>query len=198
MGVIKGQITDKNGKPVEGADAGVMNRGFEPMYRAVTDAEGRYTLEIPDGCYPFFIAVKGYGEENLEYWCNNIELNGQIEINCQIDKLELYGLHVFEIKGAAPALTVYFRPMSLVKALNGETDIVPEFTEESVTCFVNGEKCDLLVMNMVKEYSPDAILTGCLIQISRPDNMTEKNKLDLILRDKDGNMGMASLFFTLD
>lgn len=198
MGIIKGQVTDKNNKPVEGADVGVMNRDFEPIYRTSTDAEGSYTLEMPDGYYPFFIAVKDYGEKNLEYWCNNIELNEQLELNCQIDKLEIYGLHVFEVKGAGPALTIYFRPMSLVKVLNKEADISPELTEESFTCFVNGEKCNLLVMNAVKEYTSDGLLTACLIQISRPGNMAEKNKLDIILRDKDGNLGMASLFFRLD
>lgn len=198
MGMIKGQVTDKNNKPVEGADVGVMNRDFEPVYRTVTDAEGGYTLEIPDGYYPFFMAVKEYGEKNLEYWCNGIELGGQLELNCQIDKLEIYGLHVFEVKGAGPALTVYFRPMSLVKVLNKEPDIAPELTEESLTCFVNGVKCNLLVMNTVKECTSDGLLTAYLIQISRPDNMTEKNKLDILLRDKDGNLGMASLFFQLD
>lgn len=198
MGIIKGQVTDKNNKPMEGADVGVMNRGFEPIYRTVTDADGKYTLEMPDGYYPFFMAVKGYGEENLEYWCNGIELSGQLDLNCQIDKLEVYGLHVFEVKGAGPALTIYFRPMSLVKVLSKEPDIAPELKEESFTCFVNGEKCDLLVMNTVKEYTSDGLLTACLIQISRPDNMKEKNKLDIILRDKDGNLGMASLFFQLD
>ncbi|MCM1058204.1 MAG: carboxypeptidase-like regulatory domain-containing protein [Firmicutes bacterium] len=195
MGIIKGQITDKNNKPVEGADAGVMDRNFEPVYRTVTDAEGRYALEIPDGYYPFFIAVKAYGEENLEYWCNNIELDGELELNCRIDKLEIYGLNVFEVKGAAPALTIYFRPMSLVKVQKGEADIAPELTEESITCLVNGEECKLLVMNMVKEYTSEGLLTGCLIQVSRPGNMAERNKLDIILQDKEGNLGMASLMF---
>lgn len=198
MGIIRGQVTDKNNKPVEGANVGVMNRDFEPVYYTLTDAEGNYALEMPDGAYPFFLAVKDYGEKNLEYWCNDIKLNGQLELNCQIDKLELYGLHVFEVKGTGPALTIYFRPMNLIKVLNKEADIAPEITEESFTCFVNGEKCDLLVMNTVKEYTSDGLLTACLIQISRPSNIIERNKLDVILRDKEGNLGMASLFFTLD
>ncbi len=85
------------------------------------------------------------------------------------------------MKGSDPALAIYFRSTSLVKVLNKEADIAPEFTEESFTCLVNGEKCDLLVMNMVKEYTFDGLLTDCLIQVSRPGNMTGKNKLDLML-----------------
>lgn len=198
MGIIRGQVRDKENRPIEGVDVSIMNWDFEQIYQTRTDAEGFYALEAPDGHYPFLTAVKDYGEKNLEYWCSQIELEGQLEISCQIDKLELYGLHVFEVKGAAPALTVYFRPMSLVKYLNQETDIAPELTEESLHCYVNGEECEVLVQNAVKEYAPDGLLTAWLIQISRPGNLAERNKLELLLRDRDGNLGMAGLFFRLD
>lgn len=198
MGIISGQVTDKNNKPVEGADVGIMNRDFEPVYYAVTDENGKYNLEMPDGAYPFFIAVKDYKEKNLEYWCNDICLQGELELNCQIDTLEVYGINVFVVKGAAPALTVYFRPMSLEKFLNNEKDIAPDITEESLIFLVNGEKCDLLVMNKVKEYTQDGILTAYLVQISRPADIKERNKLDIIVKDVEENMGMGSLFFTLN
>ena len=198
MGVIYGQVMDKENKPMEGAYVVLEDRDFEPIFQTLTDAEGRYQLEAPDGEYPFLFIVRDYGEKNLEYWCNNILLQEKLEVNCQIDKLEIYGVHVFEIKGAAPALTVYFRPMSLVKVLNAEKDIVPDITEESLTFMVNGEKCDLLLMNRVKEYTSEVPLNAFLVQIARPKKLQGRNKLDIRMVDEQGNLGMASLFFSLD
>lgn len=195
MGTIYGQVTDKYHQPVAGATVGVMNRDFEMLYQTLTDADGKYRLELPDGAYPFLIAVKDYTVQNLEYWCNAISLQGQLELHCQIDTLEVYGLHVFAVKGAFPALTVYFRPMSLVKYLAKEQDIAPDLTEDSLTCLVNGEPCPLLLMNQVQEYSQDGTLGAYLIQIARPQTLAQRNKLDLIVKDADGNAGMASLFF---
>lgn len=197
MGIISGQVMDKNHQPVEGANVIVMNRDFEPIYYTLTDAEGRYSLEMPNGEYPFFLAVKDYKENFLEYWCNDIHLQGKLELCCQIDKLEIYGINLFEVKGAAPALTIYFRPMSLEKALMNAEDIAPDITEQSLSCLVNGERCDLLMMNQVKEYTQDGPMTAYLIQISKPRNMAARNKLDIILKDIQGNIGMGSLFFSV-
>lgn len=195
MGMIHGQVTDKHRQPVAGATVGVMNRNFEMLYQTLTEADGQYRLELPDGAYPFLIAVKDYAAKNLEYWCSDISLQGELELCCQIDTLEIYGLHVFAVKGAFPALTVYFRPMSLAKYQAKEKDIAPDLTEDSPTCLVNGEPCPLLLMNQVQEYSPDITLRAYLIQIARPQTLAQRNKLDLILKDADGNTGMASLFF---
>lgn len=196
MGIIIGQVNDKNGRPVAQADVGVMNQHFEPIAQTKTDEHGQYTLELPDGQYPFFLAVKDYGVNGLEYWCHDIVLEGKLELSCQIDKLEIYGLNLFTVKGAGPALSIYFRPMSLEKFLAGEKDIAPSITEQSLTCLVNGELCDLLVMNRVREYTTDGPLTACLIQITRPGTLLDRNKLDLLLEDEAGNFGMGSLFFS--
>lgn len=67
MGTIYGQVTDKYHQPVAGATVGVMNRDFEMLYQTLTDADGKYRLELPDGAYPFLIAVKDYTVQNLEY-----------------------------------------------------------------------------------------------------------------------------------
>ncbi len=196
MGIILGQVTDKAGEPVAQADVCVMNPQFEPVAQTQTDADGRYTLELPDGDYPFFIAVKDYGVNGLEYWCHDIRLQGQLELRCQIDRLEVYGLNLFTVKGAGPTLSIYFRPMSLDKFQAGEPDIAPDLTEQSLTCLVNGEKCDLLVMNPVKEYTADGLLTAWLIQVAKPEKLLPWNQLELRLEDEAGNFGMASLFFS--
>ena len=195
MAKIYGKITDKHNQPMNEVMAGVMDKNFEPQYQTVTNADGTFCLELPEGEYPFFMAVRDYGEKYLEYWCNDIRVEDSVELNFSIDTLEVYGIHVFEVRGAAPALTVYFRPMSLIRALAQETDIAPIITEDTVTFQVNGEECKILVMNQVKEYTQDGMLTAYLVQITRPANMQERNKLDITLRDVDGNIGMGSLYF---
>lgn len=40
-------------------------------------------------------------------------------------------------------------------------------------------------------------MTAYLIQISKPRNMAARNKLDIILKDIQGNIGMGSLFFSV-
>ena len=195
MGKIYGKITDKYNQPMQEVMDGIMDKNFELQYQTVTNIDGTFCLELPEGEYPFFMAVRDYGEKYLEYWCNNISVQDSVELNFSIDTLEVYGMHVFEICGAAPVLTVYFRPMSLVKALAQEADIAPVITEDSITFKVNGEECKVLVMNQVKEYTQDGMLTAYLVQITRPINIQERNKLDITLRDVDGNMGMGSLYF---
>ena len=42
------------------------------------------------------------------------------------DKLEIYGLHKFPVKGAGHSLMEYYRPMSLPKIQQAMQDIAPE------------------------------------------------------------------------
>ncbi len=198
MGILYGQVTDKTHQPVSEADVVIMDRNFQPTAQTQTTKDGHYRLTLPDGHYPFFVAVKDYGVNGLEYWCHDLLLAGDLALDCQIDKLEIYGLNLFAIKGAGSTLSIYFRPMSLEKFQAGDQDIAPDITAESLTVLVNNEPCKLLVMNPVKEYTSDGLLTGWLIQVARPEKLLSRNKLDLRVVDAAGNLGMGSLFFDWD
>ncbi|MCF6465097.1 hypothetical protein [Clostridium sp. Cult2] len=110
---------------------------------------------------------------------------------------KIYGLHCFTIKGAYPALTVYFRPMSLIKYKIGEKDIAPVLTSDMIHVSVNGNALKVYLLNKVKEFIGDGNITAYLMQISYPTELLEKDRnfLHIHLIDEGRNIGEASLYF---
>lgn len=197
MSVINGTITDKKGNPMEGVSVSLMNSQFEDMFSTVTNENGEYFLEAAEGYYPYMYAVREYAENYLEYWCQNINLSENTVINASIDKLEVYGLHCFRIKGGYPSLNIYFRPMSLVKQKAGNSDICPNITNDSIKISINGTHSTILNLNKVEEYVGDSCVYAYLLQASIPDKLLpiDKNLLDVQILDLDGFFGQASIFF---
>ncbi len=198
MKEIYGIVQGKDEQPLEKAMVALLNDKFEMEFSTETDKNGKFDLPAESKCYPFFIAVKEYKENYLEYWCQNIDLQKDLEINPKIDKLEIYGLHCFRIKGASNYLMIYFRPMSLTKFQAKEKDIAPGMTKESLTVSVNGEFCEILVMTHVDEQGGEEIgsMTSYLVQVSTDGvKFREKNRLEISITDAEGDYGEASLFF---
>ena len=198
MKEIYGTVYDKNNNPLEKALVALLNNKFEIEYSDETNNEGKFNLSVEPKYYPFFIAVKEYKENYLEYWSQNIDLDEDLEINPKIDVIEIYGLHCFQVKGAGNYLMVYFRPMSLSKFKANEKNIVPDIGKESLTVSVNGEFCEILTLSRVEEQFSDAQMTSFLIQISTDGvKFSDKNKLELSIIDRNGDYGEASIFFKL-
>ncbi|MGO1470729.1 MAG: carboxypeptidase-like regulatory domain-containing protein [Tissierella sp.] len=197
MWSITGIISDKNGKAMNKVSVILMDKNFKEITSTMTNKDGEYCLNPEGNHYPFMVAFKDYKEKYLEFWCHNINLNKDIVINGSIDKLEIYGLHCFRILGAYPSLTVYFRPMSLEKYNNGEADISPNITNDSIKAFINNEDIKILKVNKIKEYCGDTCLTAYLMQVSLPEGLLHKseNLLDIEILDLDGFFGQASIFF---
>lgn len=197
MWSITGIISDKNGKAMNKVSVILMDKNFKEITSTMTNKDGEYCLNPEGNHYPFMVAFKDYKEKYLEFWCHNINLNKDIVINGSIDKLEIYGLHCFRILGAYPSLTVYFRPMSLEKYNNGEADISPNITNDSIKAFINNEDIKILKVNKIKEYCGDTCLTAYLMQVSLPEGLLHKseNLLDIEILDLDGFFWQASIFF---
>ncbi|QAT39628.1 carboxypeptidase-like regulatory domain-containing protein [Clostridium sp. JN-9] len=197
MKKISGIITNKSGEVLENVFVALKDSRFEDVLSTTTNENGEYLLEAEEGYYPFLIAVREYAENFLEYWCQNIYLIGDIEINAKIDKLEIYGLNCFVIKGAYPALTIYFRPMSLSRICKKEKDIAPILSSEMVNASVNGIPSKIYLLNKVREFCGDCNMTAYLMQISHPSELREKEKnlLHIHVMDESGNIGEASLYF---
>lgn len=189
---IYGSVKDKNGQPIAGAGVEVKDESFQTIYQCESDARGDYSLELPEGRYPFLMAVKDYGTQNLEYWCQNIHLTRDLQLDLCFDSLEIYGLHVFRVKGAYPALSVYFRPMSLGRYKKGEADICPKIKQIQVT--VDGAPVPVLKQNQVLEYIGEGDLTAYLIQVALPGQTVAWNRLDIEIWDEEDAYGMASIF----
>lgn len=198
MSVIWGKIINKLGEPVENATVCVMDKFFEPLYTTYTDKKGNYKLDVENKEYPYLYAVKDYAVNNLEFWCQDIDLKENIEINAIIDKLEIYALKVFKIDGAYPALMIYFRPMSLANKLQGLTDLLPDIDKFEIT--INDKKSEVYVVNQVEEFVGNGQkVKGYLLHISIPEEGLKEfnNYLSIQIIDKDGNLGQASTYFIL-
>jgi hypothetical protein len=177
----------------------LMDKDFDKIYEVYTDEYGKYEIQAKKGTYPYLIAVKDYGVEFLEFWCQDIELKENLVIDASIDKLEVYGVKVFKVDGAYPGLMVYFRPMSLEKFLENERDICPDIADIEVK--INGEISEIFERNEVKEYGGDLEhMKAYLLHISIPKEglKAKDNYLSLQIIDRNENLGQAGFFFAFE
>ncbi len=195
MANIKGITVGRDGV-LASVSIEIKNEKFETMYQAFSDESGKFELCVPDGTYPFLTAVRSYGDQYLEYWAQNVPAQQEQELHIRIDTLEVYGLHAFTVKGAANALSIYFRPMSLERFKAGEADIAPILTENDIAVTVNGRESKVYVVNMVREYIGEegGYLSACLIQASIPDGVEEWERIDIAISDPEKHIGCATLF----
>lgn len=193
MAIVRGTTAGREGV-LAAVSVEIKNEKFETIYQTISDECGKFELCVPDGSYPFLTAVRDYGDRYLEYWAQNVP--AQQELHIRIDTLEVYGLHAFMVKGAANALSIYFRPMSLAKFKAGEADIAPILTENDITVTVNGRESGVYVVNPVREYIGEdgRYLTAYLIQASIPEGVREWERIDVTIRDSEKHFGCAALF----
>lgn len=189
--LLQGHATDKNKAPIAGALIEVKGENFNTLFSTESDEKGYYKLDIPAGNYPFLTAVKDYATNCLEYWCQNIPLHNDLSLDVSFDKLEIYGLHVFFVKGGGNSMMVYFRPMSLPKFQQGASDIAPE--DITIRVLVDHQEMPVIAANPVKEYAGDRAMSAYLIQVQTNGN-TMWRRLDLQIRDKDDHYGAATIF----
>lgn len=188
--MLWGTVRDKMGEPIPGAQVELKDESFRTVFSTVSDDEGNYTLDAQPGIYPFLIAVKDYAVNNLEYWCQNLDLRQALRLDIRFDKLEIYGLHTFHVKGGTNPLMVYFRPMSLEKFLAGEKDISPDM--KTIEAKLDGVPVPVLMKNPIREVAEDDEMTAYLLQLDEK-NLNWK-KLELSVWDTEENFGMAAIF----
>lgn len=192
--ILEGYVTDKNKSPVANAHIEVKGEDFITLFSAESNESGYYKLDMPAGKYPFLTAVKDYGVNYLEYWCQNITLQNDMSLDVSFDKLEIYGLHVFEVKGAGNSLMAYFRPMSLPKFRQGVQDIAPE--DITINVVIDNREMPVITINSVKEFAGDREMSAFLIQVETAESNMLWHKFDLQIVDKDSNYGAATIFNT--
>ena len=190
--ILEGYVTDKNELPITNALVEVKGDNFVTLFSAESNNEGYYKLDLPAGKYPFLTAVKDYGVNYLEYWCQNISLQADMSLNVSFDKLEIYGLHAFAVKGAGNSLMVYFRPMSLPKFQQGIQDVAPD--DIIIKATIDNQEMRVINTNMVKEFAGDRELTAYLIQVETSESNTPWHKLDLQITDADNHYGAATIY----
>ena len=189
---LSGVTKDKNGNALSDVIVEVKDSAFQTLYCAKSDHSGCYAVDLPANRYPFVTAVKEYGENYLEYWCHNLDLSTDRELDITIDTLEIYGLNVFSVKGGYNSLMVYFRPMSLKKFQNGEKDICPSI--KSINIYVDGQQAGILSQNEVCEYGGNINMRAFLLQTDNPNADGTWAKLDIMIHDENNAFGAASVF----
>lgn len=189
---IEGYVTDKNKSPIANALVEVKGDNFVTLFSTESKEDGHYVLDIPAGQYPFLTAVKEYGINYLEYWCQNISLHANMTLDVSFDKLEIYGLHVFAVKGAGNSLMVYFRPMSLPKFQQGMQDIAPE--NIVIKASIDDQEIRVINTNLVKEFAGGRELSAYLIQVETSESIIPWHKFDLQITDSDNHYGAATIY----
>ena len=189
---IEGYVTDKNQAPISKALIEVKDENFVTLFSTESNDDGYYVLDIPTGLYPFLTAVKDYGVNFLEYWCQNISLQTDMSLNLSFDKLEIYGLHVFSVKGAGNSLMVYFRPMSLPKFQQGMQDIAPD--NIVIKASIDDQEVRIINTNSVKEFAGGCELSAYLIQIETTESDVPWQKFDIQITDADNHYGAATIY----
>lgn len=195
MAIIHGKVIGGEGF-IPGVSVEIKNEQFETLYKTISDEAGDFSLSVPDGIYPFLTAVRDYGDRYLEYWAQNVPAQRELTLDVHIDTVGVYGLHAFHVKGAANALTVYFRPMSLQKFKSGAHDIAPELGKRNITVLVDGQQSEIYCLNRVQEYAGEdaGLLTAYLLQASVTLNADEWKRVDVTVRDSEEQFGCATLF----
>lgn len=193
--MLKGKVCDVNGNAIVGATVALMNDRFENQVEVLTDKRGYFKFDNITGKYAFLYAVKDYKVNFLEYWATNVDTSKPIYMDIQIGDTEIYGLNAYVVKGAEPGIFVYFRPMSMVKANEGNavSNIKPNMDNNSIEIRIDGKKADILIINEVKEYSLEGEMDAYLIH-TRLNKCNEWYEIKVIVRDNDGNIGMASIY----
>ena len=190
--ILEGYVTDKNKAPIANALIEVKGEDFVTLFHTESNEDGYYVLDIPTGQYPFLTAVKDYGVNYLEYWCQNISLQADMSLDVSFDKLELYGLHVFSVKGAGNSLMAYFRPMSLPKFQQGMQDIAPD--DIAIKVSIDNQEMPVINTNLVKEFAGGRELSAYLIQVETSESNMPWHKFDLQIWDKDNHYGAATIY----
>ena len=187
--LLDGYVKSKNNTPIAGAKIEIKNNCFTTIYCAESNEDGYYQFDIPEGKYPFLTAVKDYAVNYLEYWCQNIPLLENTSLDISFDTLEIYGLHIFSVKGAGNGLMIYFRPMSLVKFQEGNENIAPD--DISIRVEVDRKETAIIAKNTVVEVAADREMTAYLIQVEGTDAW---NKIEIQIVDADSHYGAAAIF----
>ncbi len=223
---LYGQVTDKNNEPVDSASVWLKNKInnldinnkrilFDNAYETLTDSNGKFSIAVEKGTYYCLYAIKesDYGKTKLEYWAWNLPIYDDLEINPQYDRMEVYGMNASEPQtGPFDTYQIYFRPMSLTKALalpKGKMDIIDiapkTISKEELRVQLNGYDAEVVSINKIDEYARGTIMYGYLIQIKKPkeayaqDHSSQAakgyDKISITLSSKETNeMGKGEHF----
>jgi hypothetical protein len=218
---IYGHVTDFNDQPIDSVTVWLKNKNFENLYETISDKNGFYSLTALKGAYYCLYAIRlsDYGKTKLEYWAWNIPAYKDLEINPQYERMEIYGINVFEPQvGPWDTYMIYFRPMSLTKSLafQGSEDkkekerksmvqhdtinIAPNtINKEELDIRINERKGEVVNITRIPEYARGGYLYGYIVQVKKPEDVRENSgkydKITIVLKSNEtGEFGKGEYF----
>lgn len=213
--VVSGIVSNFEGKPIDSAYVEIKNADFSTEYETYTNDKGEYNLSVKKGKYLALASIKlseypnlnpnalPKSQQRLEFWCWNLIVTDNLVLDIHYNRLEIYGVNIFQIQGATPGYTIYCRPMSLTKAQLDPNknrdfqDAYPNPDELSIKVDINGELVKVNSKEKVKEFVSDGICYGYLIHTDLPKQKVD-NPFDIFrieMEDlKNGDKGEAMYF----
>lgn len=204
--VIRGKITDFENRPV--ANALVMLKGTDFsgfVDTTYSDSVGQYAMTVKSGKYSGLAIVNmdEYAKTKLEFWAFEIPAFDHFQIDARYDKLEVYGVNVFQIQGGYPGYTIYFRPMSLSRFLRddaaapqGMAKMCTPADHIEVQVEINDSPVKVNTIQQVNEFAGQQSVLGYLIHTDLGKSSPERyDKIRLVITDKEnGDKGEAIYF----
>ncbi len=201
---ISGKVTDFSGQAIGGALIMIKGDDFSQFVDTTySDRTGQYSLLVKKGKYSELAAVRmeDYSKTKLEFWAYNIPAYTKLNIDIRYDRLEVYGVNIFQVQGAYPGYTIYFRPMSLTRFATADMtseiiDIAPPANMMDINVIINGESVKINSIQRVEEFAGKQKMYAYLIQtdLGKPTD-AKYNEFQIIIEDKEnGDKGEAIYF----
>lgn len=214
---ITGRVTDFDGNPLDSVTVGWMNPAFDGQYYTTTDSDGRYCARIPKGRYASAggLNMSEYvitgstlpeAEQRLEYWHWNYIADRDTVSDFRYHRLEVYGIHAFQIPGGTPGFMLYFRPMSLTRFQTwvragrpaGDNALTPPLDSARIEVTIDGDSVPIRLAQPVKEYFDNENWSGAyLLFVDRPAKHHPVKTFRIVMKDlSNGDKGEGS--YTLE
>lgn len=201
--VVTGRVTDYEGNPLDSVTVSWLNPAFNGHYYTLTDADGRYKIRIPKGRYASSggLNMAAYcvtgsvlppEEQRLEYWHWNMLVQNDTTYDFRYHRLEVYGVNAFQIQGAAPGYTIYFRPMSLTRHQRwvqagkpaGCAALAPPLDSARIEVMIDGNPVRIKMAQEVQEYFSDEESSNAyLLFVDRPEHDRPVKTFRIVMED---------------
>ncbi|SHG99976.1 MSCRAMM family protein [Tepidibacter thalassicus] len=197
-GSVVGIVTDDNGNPVQGALVKIMDHDYNPLYHAVTDSEGKYSISAipPNSEYHLYVVKSGYFLKEERSF--SIVAGQTIEINSIITPnpnalLSTITAHIYdELGNPLEGVTA-----SLLQIIDGKEEVVSVTTtnEYGQCAFINLELGSYIGRATKQGYNPIEIeinITnpGSIINLQGTMEISptqSQGTINGVIEDEDGN-----------
>ena len=160
--------------------------------------DGSFDALVPARVYSSVnVNGAGYSYDALERWAWDYDLTKDREETFLLDRMELYSIHAFEVRGGPATLFVSFRPTALSRVLQYDKDgdgvvndeernamgqalrrsptaIGPELKASDVKVWLDGKLYPVIQMNQIPEWNGDGMWQVQYMLQIMPDHRARK------------------------